>query len=386
MPKPITYRLSLELGTIAISRMVITTLYRMMYPFLPIIARGLGVGMGAVAIALAARSALALIIPSIGLLSDRWGRKKVLMLGQGLFIFGAFAIFLRPTYLVFFGGVLLASAAKFIFDLSAHAYAGDRVPYSRRGFVLAIVEGSWSGAFLLGVPLVGWLISRGDWVLPFPLLAISGLLMALLIHKVVPGTANKNQQDKIFLSLRDVLGKPSALAMMATMFLLHSGVQQLYISYGALLEDEFLVQVTALGAVSAAFGIAELGGQGLVAAITDRLGKWRAVMIGLIATTLGSLVLPLFMGGLLGAVLILFFVFLSFEFTVVSGLALMSELAPEARGSMMASNLAVIETANGLGILFGSLLFNVGILGVSLVSALLVSLAALSLYRGVQRN
>lgn len=382
----ITSRLGLELGTITLSRAVITTFYRMMYPFLPIIARGLGVSLGAVAVVLAARSVLALASPWFGMLSDRWGRKRVLIIGQGLFVLGTISIFIVPTYPVFFLGVLLASAGKLVFDSSSQAYAGDRVPYSHRGTAIAIVEGSWSGAFLVGVPLVGWLIEQGGWVRPFPWLAVSGLLMGIFIVRILPSTGGFDTGDFNAVKLRDVLKKPSALPMMATLFLMTTGVQQIYISYGALLEDRFMVQVVALGAVSAAFGVAELGGQGLVALVTDRLGKWRAMMIGLISTAIASLVVPLFMSGLTGAVITLFIVFLCFEFTLVSGMALMSELAPEARGSMMASSLVATEGGNGTGSLLGTMLLDVGILGVSMGSAALVGLGALVLYRGVRRD
>ena len=233
MKTPKIPQLGLELGTIALTRTVVTSFYRMMYPFLPIIARGLDVSLSSVALVLAARSGLAFIIPSFGLLSDRWGRKNMFVIGIGLFVIGIFAIFLRPYYPVFFCGVLIASAAKFIFDLSTQAYTGDHVPYSRRGLAIAFIEGSWSSAFLLGVPLIGWLMESGGWLRPFPMLAISGLIMGILILRNVPAQEPSTRGENTVLKLREVLKKPSVLVMIVSMGLVHMGVQQLYISYGA---------------------------------------------------------------------------------------------------------------------------------------------------------
>lgn len=51
---------------------------------------------------------------------------------------------------------------------------------------MALSEVSWSGAFLLGVPLVGWMIARADWNSPFTPLALLGLGCALVMRFLVP--------------------------------------------------------------------------------------------------------------------------------------------------------------------------------------------------------
>jgi MFS family permease len=68
-----------------------------------------------------------------------------------------------PTYVGLFVALLLAGAGKIIVDPAMQAYLGDRVAYSRRGLVIALVEFGWSGAFLLGVPLVGWVVARAGY-------------------------------------------------------------------------------------------------------------------------------------------------------------------------------------------------------------------------------
>ena len=50
--------------------------------------------------------------------------------------------------------------------------------------------------------------------------------------------------------------------------------------FGVWLEDSFDLQIAALGAASAVIGLSELGGEGLVAAFVDRLGKPRAIGLG----------------------------------------------------------------------------------------------------------
>jgi MFS family permease len=59
------------------------------------------------------------------------------------------------------------AACKFMFDPAIQAYLSDRTPYSRRGLIIAFIELGWSGAALVGLPLVGFLIARSTWRAPF---------------------------------------------------------------------------------------------------------------------------------------------------------------------------------------------------------------------------
>ncbi len=56
--------------------------------------------------------------------------------------------------------------------------------------------------------------------------------------------------------------------------------------FGVWLEDSFGLKIAALAGASAVIGLSELGGEGLVALTTDRLGKPRALVLGLTGNVL----------------------------------------------------------------------------------------------------
>jgi len=84
-------------------------------------------------------------------------------------------------------------------------------------------------------------------------------------------------------------------------------------------------------------GVAELGGEGLVALVTDRLGKRRAIFLGLLVNSLAVILLPFMGGSLVAALISLFLFYISFEFYIVSSIPLMTEVLPQARTTMMAA-------------------------------------------------
>ena len=355
-------RLRYQLVAFFATRAVVNTAYRMVYPFLPALARGLGVDVQSIALAITARSSLGLAAPLLGSTADVAGRKRGMLAGLGLVSLGLVLVSLRPTYLTFFLTLLLTAGGKILFDPSMQAYLGDRVGYAQRGLAIAATEVGWSLSFLIGIPIVGWLISRGGWTAPFPWLAALSIaaLLALAVW-LPPDAARRPGAPSLARHLRAVLRHPAAIAGLALSLLLSSANETVNIVYGLWMEGSFGLQVAALGAASAVIGVAELGGEGLVAGLADRLGKRRAVAFGVVLNTLAGLALPRLGVSTSGALVGLFAFYITFEFTVVSSIPLMTELVPAARATLMAANLAAFSLGRALGALLGPPLFAAGI-------------------------
>lgn len=356
-------RLRIQLMIFTLARLVVNTGHRMVYPFLPTFARGLNISLDTAALALAARSGLGLISPVFGSLADVRGRKFAILTGLALFTASMFLVVLWPTYPGLFVGLMLAGTGKLIYDAALQAYIGDRVHYMQRGQAIAVTELSWSGAFLLGMPIIGWLIERsGVWQAPFTLLACLAAGAAVLIWRAVPSDAVRTNE---FPSLRKgigiVLANRTALAGLSVSFLISACNEIVVIIYGAWMEDAFALKVTALGASAIVIGVAELIGEGAVAGFVDRLGKRRAVAAGIALNALAAPLLPLLGFNVEGALVALFLFFITFEFALVSSLPLMTELLPHARATLMAGNAAAFAGGRTLGAFLGPRLFTIGL-------------------------
>jgi predicted MFS family arabinose efflux permease len=283
-----------------------------------------------------------------------------------------------PTYPALFIALSLGGVGKLVYDPSMQAYIGDRVEYTRRGLAIGVTELSWSTAFLLGVPILGWLIERsGHWEAPFPVLAVISLLMAAMLWVVIPSDTPPVTVTRPALAegIRVVLRYTPALAGLAIGLLISASNEVVFIIYGKWMEDAFGLQVAALGLASAVIGIAELTSEGVVAGFVDRLGKRRAVAVGIGTNALACLLLPALSFGVEGALAALFLFFLTFEFAVVSLIPLMTELVPGARATLMAGNVAALSGGRMLGALIGPPLFSVGLLANSATAAALNGIA-----------
>jgi predicted MFS family arabinose efflux permease len=350
----------------------------MVYPFLPTIARGLGVEIESVTLAITARSSLGLAGPIFGLTADRLGRKTAMLLGLGIYALGLLLVALFPTFTTLTLGLLLGAAGKLVFDPAMQAYLGDHVQYDRRGIAIATTEFGWSGASLLGLPLVGWIIARAGWVAPFPLLIILTVIFGSVIWRTLPrDRIAQGDKPTLLHALRRIASHPTALASLGVSMMISASNETLNIIYGVWLEEAFALRVVAIGTATALIGFAELSGEGIVATLTDRFGKNRSVRIGILLSGISCLTLTPLGASLPGALWGLFFLFICFEFTFVSLISMMTEVLPDARGTLMAANLAASAGGRAFGAIIGPKLFSLSILANGLVAALLAWIALL---------
>jgi predicted MFS family arabinose efflux permease len=362
------------------TRVVLNTMYRMVYPFLTAFGRGMGVDLPTLTLALTARSLAGVFGPFIGSIGDIRGRKTGMLFGLFLFIVGVSLVIIWPTFPAFVAALILSLLGKYVYDPSLQAYLGDRVAYQQRGRVLAISELGWSLSFIIGVPLMGFLIARYGWSAPFPVLALLGLgAFGILVWMVPSDKVRGGIQSGLWANLRKVFTYPPVLAGLVMALLIGSANEMINLIFGVWLENSFGLMIAALGAASAVIGLSELSGESLAAAFTDRLGKPVAVSLGLGLNCLAVLALPFLGRSSTGAIIGLFFFYITFDFAIVSTIPIMTEVMPSARATVMAVAGASISLGRAIGALLGTPLYLFGVSSAGIPDILPNALAAVGL-------
>lgn len=384
-------RLRVQLAFFIAVRTVLNTAYRMVYPFLPVFARALGVDLRTMSLALAARATAGAAGPLLAPLSDRRGRRFGMTLGLGLFVLGVAAPLAGRALPFFAAALVLATVGKYTFDPAMQAHIGDRIPYGRRGLPLAAAELGWSLAFILGVPAAGFLIGRFGWRSPFLALTGLGLAALLALRFLLPADRKPSAEGPgrragaaapgHLRSYLTVIRSGPALAGLAVILFASASNEVVNVVFGVWLEASFGLKLAALGAASAAIGLGEFGGEGLVAATIDRVGKTRAVLVGLGANAAAALVLPPAGRTVAGALAGLFFFYLTFEYTIVGIIPVMSEILAEARATLLAFNTAAFSLGRALAAGLAPRLYEHGFAAVAAAAVVFNVLAALALLR-----
>lgn len=390
-------------------RTVFNSAYRMIYAFLPIFGRGLGVDIHSMSLALTTRAAVSSLGPFAASASDLRGRKFGMLFGLTLFSAGTALVVFFPTFPFFVLSLILATIGKYVFDPGMQAYLGDRVSYQQRGRVLAVTEFGWSLAFVLGIPLAGYLIARGGWMAPFQLFALLGLLSLLALFISLPTDRHEERSNHgLVKNFRSVFTFAPALAALGVGLFASTANEVVNVIFGVWLDDSLKTWVGPQGFVGVfkflnyfkntlgldiallilaaiVIGLSELSAEGLVARFVDRLGKPRAVALGLFLNSLAALLLPVLGKTTSGALFGLFMFYISFEFALVSLIPMMTEIMPQTRATLMAFNVAALSLGRAAGALLAPYLYATGLLA-SGIAAVLFNMIALIFLRKFLRE
>ena len=285
--------------------------------------------------------------------------------------------------------LFLAGLGKSIFDPAVQAWAGNRVPYRRRAMVIGILETSWSASTLIGIPLVAVLMDRYGWQSPFLVMGILGGIGAVALFFIIPEEPEirrpKTSMTEYLGAYSHLIGSRAALGALGYAFFVSAANDNLFVVYGAWLEKSFGLGIVALGLGTSLIGVAELAGEGLTAAVSDRFGLKRAVFTGLSLSALSYLALPFLDTSLTAAMTGLAILFFTFEFTLVTSLSLCTEMLPEYRATMMAGFFATAGIGRVLGALMGGAVWQAGgIFATGCVSGMLAVMGMFCLMGGLK--
>ncbi|PIE35899.1 MFS transporter [candidate division KSB3 bacterium] len=387
-----TSRLGWIIGTAVVSRLAINTSRRFLYPFAPVLSHALGVPLSAITSLIAANQITGILSLFFAPIGDYLGYRLMMTVGLMLLAVGMIGGGVFPWYGTVLFAVFLAGLGKGIFDPALQAYIGKQVPFERRGLVIGIAETCWAGSTLLGIPLVGILIERFHWRLPFFVLGSIALTGMIALRVLIPpdseyAGSSHHARLNIWQTWRELLHERAAIAVLAYAFLVNAASDTLFVVYGAWLEHAFGLSIMALGFSSIVIGLAELLGEGLTALFADRIGLKRALLLGITFSAVSYMILPPVGTMLPGALLALFLIFISLEFTIVTSLSLFTEIAPQARSTMMSGYFAMAGIGRICGTLLGGALWDTRRIAlIAIASAGMSVLALFTLLWGLQEK
>ena len=373
--------LSGQILVLTIGRLFLNTGIRMVYPFIPALARGLGVPISDLYTLVLVRNFAGFFSPLFGPMTDRYGRKPMMVGAMLLFSLGCLLVVVAPGYWVLGATLAVIALAKVIYDPAMQAYLGDVVPYRERGWAIALTELAWAGGLLVGAPAAGFLIEQQGWQAPFLWLGLLGVGAALLLWRYLPGSPRRVGPAPRWRDLVTTLRRYPVIWAAAAYLMLAMGANEtLFIIYGDWMEDSFGLSLTSLGLAAAVIGISEVTGELGVGTAVDRLGKRPVVIVTGCINVLLYLTIPSLSLTLTSALISLFLLFLSFEMTLVGSVPLLTELVPQARGLVMSMAIAAGALGRTIGAIIGPIIWETaGFHLTGLVAAVIMGVAVIIL-------
>jgi DHA1 family tetracycline resistance protein-like MFS transporter len=232
--------------------------------------------------------------PVLGVLSDRYGRRPVLLLSlAGSTIDYLIMAFTPYLWLLFVGramaGLTAANAAV------ATAYIADITPEAERARRFGMFQACFGAGFAMG-PVIGGVL--GDIWLRAPLLAaaLNGINLALALF-ILP-ESHRSERKRIdwralnpFVPLRWALTSRALIPLLAAFFLI-SLVGQTYTTVWVLfVKDRFDWTTTEVGLSLSAFGVLVFAQAFAIGPLTRWLGERGTLLLGIVCDAIALLTL-----------------------------------------------------------------------------------------------
>lgn len=313
-------------------------------PSLPGMARHFGVDYGLMQLAVSAYLAASAVAQFVvGPISDRYGRRPVLLWVVAIFTLASVAALFAPNAEAFLAARFVQAVVATAFVL-ARAAVRDMVPGPGAASMIGYVTMGMSIVPMIGPAIGGFLDGLFGWHANFTLLLLVGLAVTALVWADLGETsapkdtrfAEQIRQYPALLASRRFWGYCMAAAFSSGCFFAYLGGAP-YVG-----TEVFKLSSQEIGLLFALTAIGYLIGNFLAGRFSVRVGMNRMVLWGTLTTTVGLSVLALFtVAGLSGPVV---FFALTVPMGIGNGLCL-----PNANAGILSVRPDLAGTASGLG-------------------------------------
>lgn len=235
-----------------------------------------------------------------GAISDKYGRKKVIMPSLIIFSLGSALTGMANSFASLVGVRTVIGAAEGSYNAAAAAQISEEAPVEQRGKYMGIYQSFFAllGSFIAPIYAMNVAAVWG-WQWACYLTIIPGIILAIIAQKFVKEqprfheiqAGSKTDIEKPKVSLKEILKEKNVvvtiiLAMFAMTWLWS------WLSFGT----SYFVMVkklseTASGGLMSAMGLGGFFGMMIVPSLSDKLGRKKMVSIGAIIGLLGTLVI-----------------------------------------------------------------------------------------------
>lgn len=326
----------------------------------------------------------------IGPLSDKIGRRKILLLGSsGMTVF----LLLHGIANTFLSLILLRAAAGMaggVLSGAAVSYVGDYFPYEKRGWANGWIMSGIAMGQILGIPLGSFLADEFGFKFPFMLFGMIMGITFFLIFIYVPQPDVILQKNKItlkgtFIKYRELL-KNRDIKAVAFSYLLMFLSLSIYIIYlPSWLVQEFNVTVSQIGWVFFAGGVMNAITGPRAGKLSDQIGRKNMIIWSCIGLAILMALTTYIIIGFWVAFLMFPIAMLLIAMRISPFQALSSELVrSNNRGTLMSLLVAIGNIGSGLaGVLAGPLFEYAGYLANTIFGALTIILTAALVWKYV---
>lgn len=302
-----------------------------------------------------------LTAPLFGPISDKVGRRLMIIMGMFIFSIGTFFTGISSNFgTILFFRALTGIAGAMVMP-SVFALVGDKFPANGRGKNMGLVMGAMIGSTVIGVPIGAFITEFIPWQMTFWLVGFLAFLVFLMTCIGLPHTPTQKQMSDstiktYFMQFKSAFTNISILYALLITFLWTVGLHGMFSYIGVFYHEVFHLEVGGIGIVICIAGLASVIGNIFGGKWSDKIGKKKVIYFSSFSAALFVLCFSSITGHLFLSVFIHVLWSASIGVGQSSLTALVSQLSPKIRGTVMSLNSSAMYLGMTLASSFASLL------------------------------
>ncbi|QSF45960.1 MFS transporter [Paenibacillus tianjinensis] len=339
-------------------------------PILPTYMNELHIGGSVVGMLVAAFSLTQLIVsPLAGRLSDRTGRKRIIVLGLIVFAFSELAFGVAHQPWMLFAARMLGGIGAAMIMPAVMAYVADTTSMDERARGMGLINAAITTGFIIGPGIGGYLAEFGIRV-PFYAAAVAAAFVAVLTFILLPesraaavndpASAQQKSESLVAQLLRS--NREPYFIGLIIVFVMSFGLANYETVFGLFVDHKFgftpkdIAFVLTFGSIAGA--VVQLT---VFSWILNRFGENRVISVCLLASGV-FILLTLFVHGYFAIMTVTFIVFLAMDILRPAVGTQLSKMAGESQqGFVMGMNSAYTSLGNIAGPIVAGILFDLDI-------------------------
>jgi predicted MFS family arabinose efflux permease len=290
-----------------------------------------------------------------GPISDRIGRRRILLLGTGVMALALILHGVVDRYSMFLAVRMLAGAAGGILSGAAVSYIGDWFPYERRGWATGWVMSGSAFGQILAIPLGVVLAGRWGFRAPFYMFALSMALTFVLIWFRIPQPPVRRHDAPLTVrgALQDywaMLRRRDVAVASLAFFVMYMGVSVYVVYFPTWLAESMGATNSQIASLYLFGGIANVLTGPQAGHLSDRIGRKRIIELACAGMAVVMLLTTFVVTRFWIAYPFFFLTMVLIAMRISPFLALLTSLvSDDRRGSLMSLTVALGQVGYAVG-------------------------------------
>ena len=290
-----------------------------------------------------------------GPISDRIGRRRILIIGAGIMVVSLVCHYLVVDYFSFLAVRVFSGVAGGILSGAAVSYIGDYFPYNRRGWAVGWVMSGSAFGQIFGIPIGVVLAGHFGFKAPFYLFAVTMVFTFILIWMRLPQPPIRKREGRLTIggAIRDywaMLKRREIAAAAVAFFLMFLGVSIYVVYFPTWLERSVGFSPNQIATLFLVGGIANVLTGPKAGKLSDRIGRKLIILLSCVGLFFVMLSTTLVVRNLWVAYPVFFLIMVLVAMRISPFSALLTEMVPDHnRGSLMSLTVALGQVGFGLG-------------------------------------